>query len=50
MVKDHDEAVLLFSAAGTLEDDDKELAAFARKTLPVLTEHQQLAAHLGKVH
>jgi len=50
MTKDHDEAVLLFSAAGTLEDDDKELAAFARKTLPVLTGHQQLAAHLGKVH
>jgi putative membrane protein len=50
MVKDHDEAVLLFSAAGTLEDDDAELAAFSRKLLPVLTEHQQLAAHLGKVH
>lgn len=48
MVKDHDEAVLLFSAAGTLEDE--ELAAFSRKTLPVLTEHQQMAAHLGKVH
>jgi putative membrane protein len=50
MAKDHDEAVLLFSAAGTLEDDDAELAAFSRKVLPVLSEHQQLAAHLGKVH
>ncbi len=48
MVKDHGEAVLLFSAAGTL--DDEQLAAFSRKTLPVLSEHQQMAAHLGKVH
>jgi putative membrane protein len=47
--KDHDEAVSLFSAAGTLEDDDKALAEFARKTLPRLTEHQQAAAQLGKV-
>jgi putative membrane protein len=45
--KDHDEAVSLFSAAGTL--DDKSLAGFARKTLPKLTEHQQAAAQLSKV-
>lgn len=45
--KDHDEAVSLFSAAGTLED--KTLADFARRTLPKLTEHQQAAAHLSKV-
>ena len=45
--KDHDEAVSLFSAAGTLEDT--ALAAFARQTLPKLTEHQQAAANLGKV-
>ena len=50
MTRDHDEAVLLFSAAGTLADEDKDLAEFARRTLPVLTEHQQLAAHLGKAH
>lgn len=47
--KDHDEAVSLFSAAGTLEDEDRALAEFARKTLPKLTEHQQGAAQLGKV-
>ncbi len=46
-LKDHDEAVSLFSAAGTLED--KALAEFARRTLPKLTEHQQAAAQLGKV-
>jgi putative membrane protein len=45
--KDHDEAVSLFSAAGTLQDT--VLAEFARRTLPELTEHQQAAAHLSKV-
>jgi putative membrane protein len=45
--KDHDEAVSLFSAAGTLEE--KSLADFARRILPRLTEHQQAAAHLSKV-
>ncbi|HTQ35650.1 MAG TPA: DUF4142 domain-containing protein [Steroidobacteraceae bacterium] len=48
MVKDHDEAVSLFSAAGTL--DDPELAAFARQTLPVLVEHQEIAHHLRDSH
>lgn len=47
--KDHDEAVSLFSAAGTLEDKDTALAEFARRTLPKLTEHQQAAAHLNAV-
>lgn len=45
--KDHDEAVSLFSAAGTLADTT--LAEFARMTLPKLTAHQQAAAQLGKV-
>jgi putative membrane protein len=44
MVEDHDEAVSLFSAAGTL--DDKELAAYASKLLPTLTNHQQTAHQL----
>lgn len=44
MVEDHDEAVSLFSAAGTL--DDKELAAWASKLLPTLTNHQQTAHQL----
>jgi len=48
MVKDHDQAVSLFSAAGTLDDGD--LAAFARQTLPTLTEHQQMAAQLAAAH
>lgn len=44
MVQDHDAAVSLFSAAGTL--DDKELSAFASKVLPTLTTHQQTAHQL----
>jgi putative membrane protein len=44
VVEDHDEAVSLFSAAGTL--DDKELSAFASKVLPTLTSHQQTAHQL----
>ncbi len=48
MLTDHDDAVSLFSAAGTLDDPD--LAAFARKALPVLTQHQQMAKHLGTAH
>jgi putative membrane protein len=48
MVKDHDQAVSLFSAAGTL--DDADLAGFARNTLPTLTEHQQMAAQLAAAH
>src|SRR5262249_42041407 len=48
MVKDHDEAVSLFSAAGTL--DDAQLATFARDTLPVLTRHQEMANQLATRH
>jgi putative membrane protein len=48
MSKDHDEDVSMFSAAGTLPD--AQLADFARKTLPVLTQHQQMAHQLHGEH
>jgi putative membrane protein len=44
MVTDHNEAVALFSAAEALPD--QELAAFAKRTLPTLREHQQEANKL----
>ena len=44
MVSDHQEAVALFTAATRLQD--KELAAFATKTLPVLREHHAEATAL----
>jgi putative membrane protein len=44
MVLDHNDAVALFSSAGSLPDQD--LAAFANKTLPTLREHQQDANRL----
>jgi putative membrane protein len=40
----HDAAVTLFQDASAV--GDKDLAAFAKKTLPTLREHQQLAATL----
>lgn len=48
MVKDHDEAVALFTTAATLAD--QELATFASRSLPLLREHQQQAGHLGGKH
>lgn len=48
MVMDHNEAVALFTQASALPD--AELAAFARKTLPTLKEHQEMAAHLDMKH
>jgi putative membrane protein len=48
MSKDHDEDVSMFSAAGTLQD--AQLADFARKALPVLTQHQQMAHQLDEKH
>jgi putative membrane protein len=45
MVTDHDEAVELFTAATQLSD--KELAAFASRTLPVLQQHRQGVGHLA---
>jgi putative membrane protein len=48
MVVDHQEAVTLFTAASSLPD--RELAAFASKTLPTLRDHDQQAKHLGGAH
>jgi len=48
MVTDHDQAVALFSAAGTLADE--QLAAFARRILPMLVQHQEIARHLRDSH
>jgi putative membrane protein len=44
MAKDHSKAVALFQAAS--QSSDPELAAFAKKTLPTLQEHKQLADNL----
>jgi putative membrane protein len=41
MAKAHAKAVALFESASKL--DDSELAAFAKKTLPTLKEHKQMA-------
>jgi len=48
MVMDHNEAVALFTGAEGLPD--AELAAFAKKTLPTLKDHQKMAGHLGMKH
>jgi putative membrane protein len=45
MSLDHAKAVALFSQASN--GSDKELAAFAKKTLPVLQEHKKLADSLS---
>jgi len=42
MVKDHDEAVTLFENASK-NVDDKDLQAWAAKTLPTLREHRDMA-------
>jgi putative membrane protein len=44
MVDAHDKAVVLFQDAAAV--GDKELAAFAKKTLPTLEKHQRQAAML----
>lgn len=44
MAKDHAKAVALFQAAS--QSSDPQLAAFAKKTLPTLEEHKQLADNL----
>lgn len=44
MNMDHTKAIALFEGASRSED--AELAGFARKTLPTLQEHKQLAAKL----
>src|SRR3569832_881604 len=49
MKEDHARTVALFEAAAKLPDSD--LAAFARKTLPTLHQHEQLAGELpGSMH
>jgi len=45
MVKDHEEAVDLFSSKGK-DARDEELKAFATKTLPTLKEHLKMAKDL----
>jgi len=44
MKMDHTKAVALFEA--TSQSSDKDLAAFARKTLPTLKEHKAMASKL----
>lgn len=49
MVKDHDKTIALFE--GAAKNSDADLASFARKTLPTLEEHQQMADTLpGAAH
>jgi len=49
MKEDHAKTVALFQAATKTSDPD--LAAFAKKTLPTLTEHKHLAGELpGAMH
>ena len=45
MAKAHTKAVALFEAAS--QSSDPDLAAFAKKTLPTLQEHEQLANNLN---
>ncbi len=47
MAKDHDKTVALFDAASSASAVDPELQAFARKTLPTLKHHDQLAMQLN---
>jgi putative membrane protein len=45
MAADHDKAIALFQAAS--RSSDSELAGFAKKTLPTLQEHKQMADSLS---
>jgi putative membrane protein len=45
MIAEHQKAIALFQAAAKMED--AELAAFAKKALPVLTAHQKMALDLA---
>jgi putative membrane protein len=47
MKKDHDKAVSLFQSASTASGVDKDLQAFAEKTLPTLEHHQHMATTLN---
>lgn len=44
MIEAHEKAVMLYSDAAALRD--KDLVAYAKKTLPTIERHQQLAASL----
>jgi len=44
MITEHQKAITLFRAAAKMDDPD--LAAFARKTLPLLEEHHRMAIAL----
>jgi putative membrane protein len=44
MIQAHEDSVTLFSDAAALRD--KELVAYAKKTLPTIQKHQQMAATL----
>jgi putative membrane protein len=48
MAKAHAKAVALFQSAA--QSSDKDVAAFASKTLPTLQEHQQMANNLEQQH
>ena len=48
MVKDHQQAVALFTKAST-GADDKDVKQFAAQTLPVLKDHLQMARQLRQV-
>jgi putative membrane protein len=47
MSKDHDKTVALFRSASSASAVDPELQAFAKKTLPTLEHHDQLAMQLN---
>jgi putative membrane protein len=49
MVKDHEEAVQLFSTQAK-QGQDPELKAFAVKTLPTLEEHLRIVQNLAEKH
>jgi putative membrane protein len=49
MVTDHEKTVALFK--GAAQSSDPDLAAFAKKTLPILEEHEQMTSGLpGAMH
>lgn len=48
MMKGHEQAVALFKQASTSSTVNADLQLFARKTLPTLQEHAQLAMELPK--
>lgn len=48
MMKGHEQAVALFKQASTSSTVNADLQLFARKTLPTLQEHMQLAMKLPK--